>query len=106
MVGHRYNVAKVYWGEPRQFLRSPPYHPTKAGRTRSLRRCEWDVAVLTPTPNLSKVEWAIGYLGIATIKGRVHQGTRRDVEFFEDPDPSRWSFEATIEGGQPLFSGL
>jgi len=21
-------------------------------------------------PNLSKVEWAIGYLGIATIKGR------------------------------------
>jgi polyisoprenoid-binding protein YceI len=53
-------------------------------------------------PNISKVEWAVGYLGIATIKGRF---TKVQANLnFEDPDPARWSFEATIDAAS-LFSG-
>ena len=45
--------------------------------------------------NLSKVEWAIGYLGIATIKGRF---TKVQANLNLDaPDPSKWSVQASIE---------
>src|SRR5437870_5272374 len=53
-------------------------------------------------PNLSRVEWAIGYLGIATIKGRFMK-VQANLDF-DDPDPTRWSVEATIEATS-LFSG-
>ena len=46
-------------------------------------------------PNLSKVEWSIQYLGIATVKGLF-----KKVEAtlsIDDPDPTHWSFEATID---------
>src|SRR5687767_15692915 len=54
-------------------------------------------------PNLSKVEWAVGYLGIATIKGRFTkvQATLN----LDDPDPTKWSFEATIDATS-VASGL
>ena len=45
--------------------------------------------------NLSKVEWAIGYLGIATIKG---QFTKVQANLnLDGPDPSNWSVQASIE---------
>jgi polyisoprenoid-binding protein YceI len=51
-------------------------------------------------PNLSKVEWAIGYLGIATIRGRF---TRVQATLdLEDSDPTKWSFEATIDASSVL----
>ena len=53
-------------------------------------------------PNLSKVEWAVSYLGIATIKGRFTK-VQASLDF-EDTDPTRWSFEATIDVAS-LFSG-
>jgi polyisoprenoid-binding protein YceI len=53
-------------------------------------------------PNISKVEWAISYLGIATIKGRF-TNVQANLNF-EDPDPARWSFDATIDAAS-LFSG-
>ena len=53
-------------------------------------------------PNISRVEWAIGYLGIATIKGRFTK-VQANLDF-EDPDPTRWSFDATIDAAS-LFSG-
>lgn len=46
-------------------------------------------------PNLSRVEWAIGYLGIATVKGRF-TSVQASLNL-DDPDPTRWSVEATIE---------
>ncbi|MPZ15229.1 MAG: polyisoprenoid-binding protein [Chloroflexi bacterium] len=46
-------------------------------------------------PNLSKVEWAIGYLGIATVKGQFKK--LQAALNLDDPDPSKWSVEATIE---------
>jgi polyisoprenoid-binding protein YceI len=53
-------------------------------------------------PNLSRVEWAVNYLGIATIKGRF---TKVEATLdFEDADPTRWAFEATIDSAS-LFSG-
>src|SRR5579885_3816017 len=53
-------------------------------------------------PSLSKVEWAVAYLGIATIKGRF---TRVQATLnLEDPDPTRWSLEASIEAAS-LDSG-
>ena len=53
-------------------------------------------------PNLSRVEWAIGYLGIATVKGRF---TKVQASLnLDDPDPSHWSVEATIDAAS-LFSG-
>ncbi|HZT05466.1 MAG TPA: YceI family protein [Chloroflexota bacterium] len=53
-------------------------------------------------PNLSKVEWAVGYLGIATIKGRFTKvQARLNVD---DPDPCNWSVDATIDAAS-LFSG-
>jgi polyisoprenoid-binding protein YceI len=45
--------------------------------------------------SLCKVEWAVEYLGIATVKGlfkTVHATLNLD-----DPDPQRWSAEVTIE---------
>ena len=46
-------------------------------------------------PSLSKVEWAIDYLGIATVKG-LFKKVQATVNL-DDPDPSNWSVEATIE---------
>ncbi len=46
-------------------------------------------------PNLSKVEWAIEYLGIATVKG-LFKKVQATVNL-DDPDPSHWSVAATIE---------
>jgi len=53
-------------------------------------------------PNLSKVEWAVGYLGIAVIKGRFTkvQATLN----FDDPEPTKWSFDASIEAAS-LITG-
>src|SRR5437667_12339029 len=45
--------------------------------------------------NLSKVEWAVQYLGIAVIKGNFKEV--QAVLNFEDPDPTKWSVEATID---------
>ncbi len=46
-------------------------------------------------PNLSKVEWAIEYLGIATVKGLF---TKVQATLsLDDFDPKNWSVEATIE---------
>ncbi len=45
--------------------------------------------------NLSKVEWALEYLGIGIIKGRF-ESVQATVNL-DDPDPKRWSVEATIE---------
>jgi polyisoprenoid-binding protein YceI len=53
-------------------------------------------------PNLSRVEWAVGYLGIATIKGRFMK-VQADLNF-DDPDPTNWSFGATVDAAS-LFSG-
>jgi polyisoprenoid-binding protein YceI len=55
-------------------------------------------------PGLSKVEWAIEYLGIATIKG-LFRTVQVSVNI-DDPDPTRWSVAATIDtasitGGHP-----
>ena len=52
--------------------------------------------------NLSKVEWAIEYLGIATVKGlfKKVQATLN----LDDPDPTNWSVEATIETAS-LYGG-
>ncbi len=46
-------------------------------------------------PNLSRVEWAIEYLGIATIKG-LFKNVQATVSL-DDPDPCNWSVAATIE---------
>lgn len=53
-------------------------------------------------PNLSKVEWAIGYLGIATVKGQFKKV--QAALNLADPDPSNWSVEVTIEAAS-LSSG-
>ena len=45
--------------------------------------------------NLSKVEWVVQYLGIAVIKGNFKEV--QAVLNFEDPDPTKWSVEATID---------
>jgi polyisoprenoid-binding protein YceI len=46
-------------------------------------------------PNLSKVEWSIEYLGIATVKG-LFKKVQATVNL-DDPDPQNWSVAATIE---------
>jgi len=53
-------------------------------------------------PNISKVEWAVGYLGIATIKGRF-TNVKATLNL-EDADPTEWSVDAEIESAS-LFSG-
>ena len=54
--------------------------------------------------SLSKIEWAIEYLGIATVKGQFKQV--QATLNLEDPDPTNWSVAATIDaasvtGGHP-----
>jgi polyisoprenoid-binding protein YceI len=45
--------------------------------------------------NHSRVEWACRYLGVMTVKGIFK---KFDIALnVEDPDPSRWSVEATID---------
>jgi len=53
-------------------------------------------------PNLSRVEFAIGYLGIAVIRGRFMK-VQASVNL-DDPDPTHWSVEATVQAAS-LFSG-
>jgi polyisoprenoid-binding protein YceI len=45
--------------------------------------------------SLCKVEWAVEYLGIATVKGLFK--TVHATLSLEDPDPRNWSAEVTIE---------
>jgi polyisoprenoid-binding protein YceI len=54
--------------------------------------------------SLSKLEWAVEYLGIATIKGNFKNV--QAVLNLDDPDPINWSADVTIEtaslsGGHP-----
>ena len=52
--------------------------------------------------NLSKVEWAVRYHGIAWVKGRF---TKVDANLnLDDPDPLNWAVEATIQAAS-LSSG-
>src|ERR1041384_1965884 len=46
-------------------------------------------------PLLSKVEWAIGYLGIATVKGRFTK-VLADINL-DGTEPTDWSFSAIID---------
>ena len=46
-------------------------------------------------PNLSKVEWAVEYMGIATVKGQFKKV--QAAVALDDPDPKNWSVEATID---------
>jgi polyisoprenoid-binding protein YceI len=45
--------------------------------------------------SLCKVEWAVEYLGIATVKGLFK--TVNATLNLDDPDPRNWSAEVTIE---------
>ncbi|SRR5581483_4865750 len=52
--------------------------------------------------NLSKVVWAITYLGVATVKG-VFKDVRAELEI-DAPDPRQWRVDVTI-GAASLQSG-